>query len=454
MVDLAKIQGYIKIIDTNSDKMITIEEIDKADGKVPSVFLDELARLADGKDISVRKVYQGLGVEPNPENEENPFERPDLMPPMDCSGEEIRTVASLEEIPLGSHDGIRDARFCDISNLELSEEELLNLTIDESTIMNDAQRNMLAKPMEDMKNPGLGVRSLHAQGITGKGVRIAIIDQPLGEHREYSNRVIHYENYGFDNPDSDESKMSSMHGPSVTSIAVGETVGVAPDAQVVYFAASNYNFETDESYNSNYAKALNKILDMNEQLPPEEQVSVVSVSWGFDREAADYPVLEAALQRAADSGVFVISTALGETPGTEGMDLYGANREPTADVDSPESYELGAFLKTEGRAERIAARDKEDKDRNLFVPMDHRTCANCTSTTGYRYEGNDGGMSWAVPYLAGVYALARQVNPDITPQEFYKAAIETSDECFNKDDGTYVGRLINPARLIEAVRVQ
>jgi hypothetical protein len=30
--------------------------------------------------------------------------------------------------------------------------------------------------MEEGKNPGLGIRSLHSQGITGKGISVAIID--------------------------------------------------------------------------------------------------------------------------------------------------------------------------------------------------------------------------------------------------------------------------------------
>jgi len=34
--------------------------------------------------------------------------------------------------------------------------------------------------MEMGKDPGLGIRDLHAKGITGRGVGIAIIDQPYG----------------------------------------------------------------------------------------------------------------------------------------------------------------------------------------------------------------------------------------------------------------------------------
>jgi hypothetical protein len=84
--------------------------------------------------------------------------------------------------------------------------------------------------------------------------------------------------------------------------------------------------------------------------------------------------------------------------------------------------------------------------------MDHRTVADYTDSDSYRYEGNDGGMSWSTPWLAGAYVLAKQANPNITPEEFWKVALETSDECRNNDDNTYVGRLINPQRLIDAIK--
>ena len=83
--------------------------------------------------------------------------------------------------------------------------------------------------------------------------------------------------------------------------------------------------------------------------------------------------------------------------------------------------------------------------------MDHRTVANQTDDSSYRYEGNDGGMSWSTPWLAGMYALAKQAKPDVTPEEFWDAAKKTSDECHNNDSNVYVGRVINPQKLIEAL---
>ena len=125
------------------------------------------------------------------------------------------------------------------------------------------------------------------------------------------------------------------------------------------------------------------------------------------------------------------------------MQTNGANRDPQADPDNPESYEAGAFWKKFSNT---------DIDKYLLIPMDHRTVADCQSKDSYRYEGNDGGMSWSTPWLAGMYVLAKQVKPSVTPQEFWDIALKTSDECTNNDTGVYVGRLINPQKLIESLK--
>lgn len=56
--------------------------------------------------------------------------------------------------------------------------------------------------------------------------------------------------------------------------------------------------------------------------------------------------------------------------------------------------------------------------------MDFRTTASHRGTEEYVFY-RDGGWSWCTPYLAGMYALAVQVKPDITPEEFWRVALET-----------------------------
>jgi hypothetical protein len=65
-----------------------------------------------------------------------------------------------------------------------------------------------------------------------------------------------------------------------------------------------------------------------------------------------------------------------------------------------------------------------------------------------------GGWSWSIPYLAGMYALAVQVKPEITPQEFWASACNTGKtiqiEHKGKDYG--FGVILDPQALIEEIK--
>ena len=130
--------------------------------------------------------------------------------------------------------------------------------------------DIAARILEEGKNPGLGVRDLHAQGITGKVVNVAIIDQNLlGDHPEYINRIAAYYDSGCERPENE----GSYHAPSVLSILAGETVGVAPGARVYYAAAPSWKM--DAAYK---ADCLYWIIEQNRALPENEKIRLVSVS--------------------------------------------------------------------------------------------------------------------------------------------------------------------------------
>lgn len=78
--------------------------------------------------------------------------------------------------------------------------------------------------------------------------------------------------------------------------------------------------------------------------------------------------------------------------------------------------------------------------------MDSRCVASPTGE--YKYMFNySGGMSWAVPYTAGLYALYCQANPNITPNEFTSAIHKTATEVY-LDDSNYTYKILNPEGLI------
>ena len=87
--------------------------------------------------------------------------------------------------------------------------------------------------MEWGKNSGLGILQLRAQGVTGQGVNAAVIDGPLlTEHQEYADRLQLYEEINILDPKWE----AAPHGSAVASLALGKTVGVAPEANLYYVA--------------------------------------------------------------------------------------------------------------------------------------------------------------------------------------------------------------------------
>ena len=113
---------------------------------------------------------------------------------------------------------------------EYSLADLYTYTYNTGTVFAGAEDEAAAL-LEACKDPGLGVRSLQARGITGKGVNVAIIDQPLlTDHPELASRIAAYCDTGC------EGQTTSMHGPAVASLLAGKTIGVAPDVSIYYAA--------------------------------------------------------------------------------------------------------------------------------------------------------------------------------------------------------------------------
>lgn len=85
----------------------------------------------------------------------------------------------------------------------------------------------------------------------------------------------------------------------------------------------------------------------------------------------------------------------------------------------------------------------------LLVPMDGRTAASPAGEEEYGYFAQ-GGMSWAVPYVAGLYALACQVKPEVDFAGFLAAAQATARPVSIQRDGGELpyGRVVDPAALL------
>ena len=267
------------------------------------------------------------------------------------------------------------------------------------------------KLLEEGKNPGLGIWALHEQGINGKGIGIAILDQPLLlGHEEYTSRLLRY----------DATRASwlkpQMHGSPIMGIAVGKTCGVAPEAFVFYYAAPT---TTKHRIQADY---IDEIIKYNETAGDSERIRVISIS-ASPEGASNNDAFRKAHKKAQDAGILVVTCS-------EKFLRYGTlTLIEGKDPDKPESYRVGRY----GGASVV-----------LLIPAGNKTIATHQGINVYKYE-REGGMSWAAPYLAGLAALAYQVDPEIEPKRIVELWVETAAQ-------TNAGPVVNPIGFIEAVR--
>ncbi|HWI66688.1 MAG TPA: hypothetical protein VNT75_33155 [Symbiobacteriaceae bacterium] len=279
------------------------------------------------------------------------------------------------------------------------------------------------------KDPGLGIRQLHQQGINGKGVRVAFLDRPMSlGHKELGSNVSYFQ-VGYP-------ALPEMHGVACASLLVGRNVGVAPAANLTYYGVQ-WSIQSLEPM----ALILERILDKNLTLPPAQRIRAVGTSQQITPDKPGYDRLMKAVQRANFLGVLFLWT---ETPSYHFM---GLDRDPTGDPNDPNSYLPGMFVRG------TFYRGDFAQSTIPWVPMDSRTVAAETGPEDYRYD-REGGMSWSVPWVVGLYALAAQVKPTVTPQEFWQALKETGTyRTFTQEGKEYkLGPIANPPALIAKLK--
>ncbi len=326
-----------------------------------------------------------------------------------------------------------DLRSADLSGLDLrpNRKDLLNSNFDSLTKWPLVLPGGFYHPeiMDLGKNPGLGVRNIHGKGITGKNIGLAIIDESLlVEHVEYADRLKLYEE--IHNGDV----MATMHGSAVASIAAGKTVGVAPEANLYYIAATagtweNGNFEYDLKW---LAQCIDRIIQVNRTLTKENKIRVISISLTLDTSRKNYDKVKESIEKAKKEGIYTVYC--------NSNPLYCLGRHPKRDPDDFNSFVKG----------RVWADSTDIIKNQLFVPTDSRCIASPTGSDDYVFY-RYGDMNWSVPYIAGLYVLACQANPNVTPEIFWNEAFKTGNvfEADNNGSKAVLGKIVNPVKLIE-----
>lgn len=305
--------------------------------------------------------------------------------------------------------------------------------------------------MTNAMNPGLGIRELHRQGITGRGVNVAIIDYyTFTDHPEFAGKFAGFLDLSQANrgPEEDAQRglvektlrkwagrRASMHGPAVTSLLAGEQCGTAPGARL-YFVAT-----PDPGGDSQWeARGLDWILEQNRQLPSEQKIRVVSVSSSPSgknfRAVRNGQLWDEAVARAEAAGILVVD-------GTVHHGFVGpCNLDPAA----PEAVTRCTPVPAKGLPGLYNGR--------LLAPVGPRTTAEeyRRGRFGYQFTGLhqltfwQHGSSWSMPYVSGVLALGWQVDPSVPPKRMKELLFESAHVLPSGD------KIVHPWAFIELVR--
>ena len=144
----------------------------------------------------------------------------------------------------------------------------------------------------------------------------------------------------------------------------------------------------------------------NKDKKPAERIRIVSMSFGLNTTYKNYKKFEKALEEAKKSGITLVLV---------NKKICGLNCPLYKDRDDLANYTI---------MHDFHGYENELPDGMLYVPCDSRTTASERGEKEYTYWGN-GGLSWAVPYLAGVIAMGYQVNPNLESDDMYRYLRET-----------------------------
>jgi hypothetical protein len=296
---------------------------------------------------------------------------------------------------------------------------------------------------------------LWAQGITGQGVTVAIIDSGVDvQHPELGPKWRGGTNSWFNavapgcsllgasctSCDSNTTapcdfldSFGTAHGTGVAGILVGgdlggTAIGVAPDAQ--WIAAKIFD-STDSATFSNIHSALAWMLDPDGDPQTDDAPDVVNNSWGFSAADGCFQEFSADLQTLQAAGIAVVFSGgnNGPNPGTSVSPANNLNGYGVGYVGTTSSAtEIGEF----------SSRGPSSCDGSIF-PEVVAPGFNLRSTD-FSFGGLplyvDGltGTSFAAPHVAGAMALLLSAAPSLSVDELEQVLILSAADTVSPDD--------------------
>ncbi|MGW6449247.1 S8 family peptidase [Lentzea sp. NPDC055074] len=260
----------------------------------------------------------------------------------------------------------------------------------------------LRKPTLDRSVAQIGAPAAHQKGITGKGIKVAIVDTGVDEkHPDLAGQQIAEKNFTTD-PDNTDNVGHGTHVGSTVASHDAKYGGVAPGAQLID-AKVCVEFGCQESW----------ILD-GMRWAAEQGAQVINLSLGGSDTPEVDPLEQAVNDLTAQYGtLFVIAAGNSGSPGS---------------VGSPSTAEAALSVGAVDRGDVLApfsSKGPRVGDSGLKPEVTAPGVDIVAAKAGTADHVAFSGTSMATPHVAGAAALLKQQHPEWTPAQL-KSALATT----------------------------
>ncbi len=273
------------------------------------------------------------------------------------------------------------------------------LKSDDSKIWLDGIR----KPSLDRSVAQIGAPAVHQRGITGKGIKVAVVDTGVDEnHPDLKGQEIAERNFT-DDPDATDNVGHGTHVGSTIASSGSKYGGVAPGAQLLD-AKVCIEFGCQESW----------ILD-GMRWAAEQGAQVINMSLGGQDTPEIDPLEQAINDLTAKHGtLFVVAAGNSGRPGTVGSPS-------TADA----ALSVGAVDRDDSLAP-FSSKGPRAGDGGVKPEVTAPGVGIVAAKAGTTEHVAASGTSMATPHVAGAAALLRQQHPEWTPAQLKSALVSTA----------------------------
>lgn len=312
-----------------------------------------------------------------------------------------------------------DVSKIDMSNL--SPENFRRLTFDNKTIFSDEQIKRFhpeklleqGKKFSNVKEE----KGLHENGINGKGTTIAILDRYFDSSiSEFEGKVVKHivlekdrngenvANIIFErNKENDfrkeykEKYMDGSHGNTTACLVAGSECGVAPGTEMYIFSVGNISWEESKEMMLKY------IVENN--IEPD----IISISADIQTSKEGQKMLDELEKKGCtllDSSKFWRDFSWGRTSNNGKVVLLDELLKTMSNRESAENSRTDKVIKNIPSTVILPATGRT----NIHMGEDGKPI--------YKYNGSLCGASYAIPQIAGMFLLARQIDSSIRYDEF------------------------------------